>query len=241
MIRLCITIYLLLLVPTLILAAPINVYVRLDDPVLAKSVSEFNNELKRRGIFERYGFEPFLNRHPLHATLYLATYSKARAEEVVEVARRLACHSLPVRLEITGLSLTNTNFVMLNIDNEAMPQNPPLQQLSDMATLKLAGLRDYNAHIPDWVKSIPAKRKAFERYGSPNVFFEFNPHISLMAPVLKEGERSHAFRGEVQTVIDAWGFPYLTLKPTVLGVGYADEQGQITKEIAHFELATCPD
>lgn len=217
-------------------AASINVYVRLDDPTLIKSVTEFNNELKRRGIFERYGFEPFLSNYPMHATLYLAQYTDDQVGKVVEAARQLACRSHPIKLETTGLSLTSGNYVMLDINNDVTPKNPPLQQLSDEATLKLAVLRDYNAPIPDWAQTLPEKRKAFERYGSPNVFFEFSPHLSLMAPVFNDAERARAFQGEMQAIINAWQFPNLTIASTVLGVGYANEQGQVTNEIAHFNL-----
>ena len=237
--RFCIIFFLLFLVPAFAFTASINVYVRLDDPLLRQSVSEFNNELKQRGILERYGVEPFLNHHPMHATLYLTEYSKDRIEQVVEVVRQLACHSKPVQLKINGMSVTKGNYVMLDVNNAVTSESPSLQQLSNQATLKLSGLRDYNAPIPDWAKFNPGKRKAFERYGSPNVFLEFNPHLSLMAPDIKDEDKSRAFRDEVQAVIDVWSFPHLTIDSAVLGVGYTNAQGQVIEEIARFNLDSC--
>lgn len=230
--------FLCLFIPTCVFSVSINVYMRINDPALTQAVSEFNDELQRRGIFDRYGFEPFLNHHLMHATLYLAEYSTTKIDEVVEAARQLACHSVPVPIEITGMSLTSGNYVMLDINNKATPQNPPLQQLSDKATVMLSNLRDYNAPIPDWARNIPVKRKAFEHYGSPNVFFEFNPHLSLMAPLLKE-EDARAFQEEVQAVLDMWNFPKLRVESSVLGVGYTNEQGQVTEQIAAFDMASC--
>lgn len=231
-------IFLFLLIPNFAFSKPINIYIRLDNPKLHEAVSALNNELKQLGFFKRYSFEPFLNQYPMHATLYLAEYETNRVSEIVKRAKQFACSSSPVQLEITGLSLTASNYLMLEVNNTLMPQNRLLQQLSDKATLMFSDLRDYHAPIPDWAKSISSKRKAFAHYGSPNVFFLFNPHLSLMAPVLSP-EKSQAFQREIEPVLKAWHVPKLILKSAVLGIGYTNEQGQITKEIARFNLASC--
>ena len=35
--------------------------------------------------------------------------------------------------------------------------------------------------MPTWVKNYPNKLTAFKRYGSPNVFQNFQPHLTLLA------------------------------------------------------------
>ena len=42
-------------------------------------------------------------------------------------------------------------------------------------------LRERNATVPTWVKNYPNKLTAFRRYGSPNVFQNFQPHLTLLA------------------------------------------------------------
>lgn len=61
---------------------------------------------------------------------------------------------------------------MLDVDNsnQANGQNPELQRLSDQITMELTELRNFKAPTPGWTTSMPDKRKAFLRYGSPNVF-----------------------------------------------------------------------
>src|SRR5207245_1990032 len=86
----------------------------------------------------------------------------------------------PIKLKTTSIFLTPGGFVMLGIDmtKQSSGQNHRIQQLSDKLISQLSKLRDFKASIPAWAESIPAKRKAFISYGSPNVFFEFDPHLS---------------------------------------------------------------
>jgi hypothetical protein len=51
----------------------------------------------------------------------------------------------------------------------------------------LSPLRVPSDFIPDWAKSMPNKVEYISKYGSPNVFDEFNPHLTLTAST--DGEK----------------------------------------------------
>ena len=62
---------------------------------------------------------------------------------------------------------------MLDIQN-----SQTLQQLSNTVVKDLAKYRNKDYPAPSWVKFYPNKLKSFEKYGSPNTFAEFNPHLT---------------------------------------------------------------
>lgn len=219
-------------------AKEINVYLKFNDPALARVVSQFNNYLETKGIFNKYQLRPFLDKHPLHLTLFLASYPDDRLGDLKQAVAALARRWGPIKLKTTTIFLTKSNYVMLDIDNnrQANGQNSLLQQLSDETVMRLSGLRDLNAAIPLWAESIPEKRRAFTIYGSPNVFFEYNPHFSLMAAVWRDPLQAISFQKEITQLIDSYPFPKLRTGSMAIALGYVDSFGQITEELASFPL-----
>jgi hypothetical protein len=234
--------YLVLLISSLFLltklhAASINVYLKCDEPKLIQSLRALNNYLERHHVFDKYQIHPFLNQHPLHLSLYLATYSDDTLPEIKKRVAEIAKIWAPVSIKTSKLLVTEGNYVMLDVANVLIDgNNAPLQQLSDWVTINLNLLRDSSAKIPDWVQSNPEKRKAFERYGSPNVFVEFSPHFSLMAKLFSDSGEAKAFRQELTALLSQYPFPELTIQSVALGIGYVDNFGQITKELASYPL-----
>jgi hypothetical protein len=235
--KLCVALFLSLIVVNTY-AKSINVYLQFEDPALSHSIQAFNDYLENNGIFSRYQLEPFLKHYPLHITLFLATYPETHIEAINQRIRALAQHWDPISINTTQLFVTAGNYVMLDVDNANLPdgQNPALQQLSDAITLKLTGLRDFNAKIPDWAESIPEKRKAFMRYGSPGVFVEYSPHFTLMTKNFNDPAQAKQFQKEMNHLIKTWSFSSVSTTSAVIAIGYVDEFGQITKEIARFSL-----
>ena len=132
----------------------------------------------------------------------------------------IATHWAPVSIKTTKIFVTEGNYVMLDLDNNQINgENPPLQQLSDAVALDLNLFRDTEAKIPDWAQSIPEKRKAFERYGSPNVFFEYNPHFSFMAKVFADPAQAKQFQQEITALIDQYSFSEMKTKLVAIGIG----------------------
>ncbi|EEZ97021.1 conserved hypothetical protein [Legionella longbeachae D-4968] len=129
---------------------------------------------------------------------------------------------------------------MLDVDNsnQANGHNPELQRLSDQITMELTELRNFKAPTPGWTTSMPDKRKAFLRYGSPNVFFEYNPHFTLMAKHFIDPIQAKQFQQEMSQLIQSYKFPKILSQSSVIAIGYVDSFGQITQEIQRINLNT---
>ncbi|WP_203455971.1 2'-5' RNA ligase family protein [Legionella sp. MW5194] len=231
---------------TLILLIPhafgrsVNVYVELDNLAVYQSIEQFNQFLKSKGVFKKYQIEPFLHAYPLHVTLYLADYPDKNIPQLVKRVAFLAKFWHAVELKTTSLYVTKGNYVMLGIDLPHATQggNSYLQQMSDETVLQLNSLRDTNTPIPDWAMNNAVKRQAFSLYGSPNVFFEYTPHITLMAKPFKNTSEAAAFQEEMNALIkDYRQLKPLQFKVSAIGIGYADALGQITQPFAHFKLS----
>jgi hypothetical protein len=218
-------------------AKELNIYLKFDEPPLTQAISEFNNYLKIQGIFDKYQIQPFLGNHPLHITLYLAAFHDEQLPLIKEHVSKIAALWAPISIKTTQLYLTGGNYVMLDLDNKQIKGiNQPMQQLSDAMTLELNLFRDTEAKIPDWAQSVPGKRKAFERYGSPNVFFEYSPHFTLMAKIFSDPLQERAFQQELTGLIESYPFPEITTKSVAIGIGYVNNFGQIVEELAAYPL-----
>lgn len=218
-------------------AKKVNVYLLFDAPELHQSIQEFNLYLKKNKLLTRYQIEPFLTHHPLHITLFLADYPEEHIKELQKRVSKIAKHWHPIQIK-TSQIVTAGGYVMLDIDNtnRTNGQNPELQRLSDEITMELTELRDFNAPIPNWATSIIEKRKAFLRYGSPNVFFEYSPHFTLMAKHFIDPTQAKQFQQEMSQLIQSYNFSKILTQSSVIGIGYVNSFGQITQEIQRIKL-----
>lgn len=231
--------FLFLLMPQAV-GRSVNVYLELDNLAVYQSIEQFNQFLKSKGIFKKYDMEPFLHAYPLHITLYLTDYPDKNIPQLVKRVAFLAKFWQAGALKTTSFYVTEGNYVMLGIDLAPEPDgsNPYLQQMSDEVVLQLNALRDHKAPIPDWAMNNAVKRQAFSLYGSPNVFFEYTPHITLMAKAFKTAEEAAAFHDDMAAIIKEYRqFKPLRFNASAIGVGYTDAFGQITQPFAHFKLS----
>ncbi|KTD59013.1 2'-5' RNA ligase family protein [Legionella shakespearei] len=228
----------LFFLPFSLFAKDINVYLRFDDSKLYQEIKKFNNFLDSKGVFSRYQIEPFQDHHPSHITLYLATYPEEHKEEIKMQVASFAKKKRPVQVIARHLSVTAGNYVMLDLDmgKQESGENHPVQRLSDEMVMRLTNLRDFNAKIPVWAESIPEKKKAFMNYGSPNVFFEFNPHFSLMAKNFDDPKEQARFQKEMTQLVAEYDFPDVLTESSAIGIGYVNSFGQVTEEIASYPL-----
>lgn len=134
-------------------------------------VNKAGSQLAGLGLqsFYRKGYLP-------HVTLYLTRYSAARLPELRKRVQALAAAARSFELQASGCSLTPSHWLFLDV-----PVSPELQALSDAAVRSLSPLHDASLPEPAWLKDAPQKRQAFQKYGSPNVFSYFEPHLTQLA------------------------------------------------------------
>jgi hypothetical protein len=113
-----------------------------------------------------------------HITLYLTEFESAAP--VVFKLGGLIGELLPVDCE--PIVLANITVGGCYALWEVEP-NSCLQAMSNSIVLATSPYILPNQTIPDWVKSLPepirSEKEAFiKKYGSPNVFSQFSPHVS---------------------------------------------------------------
>lgn len=156
-----------------------------------------------------------------HLTLYLTEYKEGKEvlENIKKVIDETAKNLKPFKIEFIQIRDTShlkdySGWLMLDSSKEIN-----LQNLADKIADKLISLRATDAEIPSWAKNIPVKAEGFRKYGSPNVYENFDPHITLnAAPYSNKYNLSQFFRN----------YPFEKFKGTVKGIGVmeADSFGQ---------------
>ena len=95
----------------------------------------------------------------------------------------------------------------------------------------LAPMRAKSDFIPDWAKEFPTKVEYISKYGSPNVYSEFNPHLTFLArsdeEKLQRFNKKHA-DSDFAKVIGG--------SVVAIGAGIADHNGQIKEPLKIFPL-----
>lgn len=160
--------------------------------------------------------------YPAHVTLYLTQYpaSAMPALKAAVAKATKACRTIP--LSVTGLERSASNWLFLKVDRTAA-----LQRLADEITLAAEPLRSHDLTAPAWIHEYPAKLPAFERYGSPNVFMQFDPHLTLLANEANPNLGAY--------MADAAARPPRTAGlVTGIGLGVVDSNGQLVKTLAEY-------
>ena len=221
-------------------AMKVNVYLKYDDGLLKEKIHHFNQFLASHGVFKKYDIKPFIDYFPLHTTLYLTDYEPSSTQQVIHAVKNVSSHWSKLSTKTKQIYVAGT-YVMLDVGlvKQANGLNHVMQHYADELTMVLVPLRDTKSPIPDWAQSIPSKRAAFERYGSPNVFFEFAPHFTLMAKRL-DANTAKLFQQEINALIAQYDaanpMPDLTVEANQVGVGLVNDYGQVTEELASFDL-----
>ncbi|WP_256383271.1 2'-5' RNA ligase family protein [Photobacterium toruni] len=182
-----------------------------------KTVLTISNRLQQQQLSSLYsqGFLP-------HITLYLTEYPTNNLKLLKQKAQQLANQWHQFDLTLDHIQRTKGNWLMLDVDN-----TPELQQLADTATIMVAPLRTINPTIPTWVNHYPEKLAAFRRYGSPNVFMNFEPHITLLPQTDSQ---------KLTTFMANYGAHFKSVNFKALGIGIAavNSNGQAKAEIASY-------
>jgi hypothetical protein len=219
-------------------AKNIDVYLKVDDEKVYQAVKELNLHFQSHDLFKKYQFQTFFKKYPMHVTLYQADFKAQMLPELIKSVKEIASHWQAIQLRTDKLYLTAGNYLMLDILNDRANKSShhSLQALSDKITLTLSPLHDEKAVIPAWAKAIPEKQRAFQIYGSPNVFSEYQPHISLFAFKAKNDDESQSFKRELAYLIKNYSIKNIVSTSNKIGIAFVNQQGQITEEIISFTL-----
>lgn len=193
-----------------------NIFVKLDQEA-EKSVSHISEGLKKEvGLDSLYS-----QGYVIHLTLYLTEYEKDKLEDLKRVVDEVASKAKPFEIEFKKVFKTGSNWFMLDND-----KHPTLQSLSDEVVHLASKYRAKDAVIPGWAKNIPNKVKAFNSYGSPNVFLEFNPHVTLMVGRPEISDKLDKF-------LEVYKFSPFKSKVIAMGIAEVDNSGQ-AKDIKYM-------
>lgn len=213
----------------------INVYLKLrPNNEVNNLISHFNQFLEQHKLFEEYQIAPFINNYPLHITLYLAHYDKQNTNTVINRAISLARETAAMPITTEQFVPSPNGYVSLTVQN----QNA-LQQLSNRTLLLLSDLRDPQAKIPVWAAKNKLRQQLFKQYGSPNVLELYKPHFSVFDPEGLSPEEQKGLYPMLQQLISQFtkvNNTRVTAEAYAIGVGEADEQGQIVSELVEYQL-----
>ncbi|QDK33442.1 hypothetical protein DM450_11820 [Sphingomonas sp. IC081] len=174
----------------------------------------------------RHGMRTFFAQgHAVHVTLYMTRYPMSAEPQLkAAVARAVKdCRSFPLVVE--GSERTASNWLFLRVGRSVA-----LQRLADEITLTAEPFRSRDVTPPAWMGEYPAKLPAFERYGSPNVFMQFDPHLTLLANETHNGFA--AFVAELEK-----NPPRANGTVDGVGIGIVDANGQVVKTLAEYRCA----
>ena len=183
-----------------------NVFVIMDNNA-KENVENISKGLKEAGIDSLYS-----KGYAIHMTLYLTEYKPESLKKIKEVVNKIAKETKPFDVNFYRLRKTGGNWFMLDAENNGI-----IQGLADEVTVRLNKYRATDAKIPDWAKSIPEKVKSFNLYGSPNVFMNFDPHITLLTP---------EDPAKIDTFTSKYNFKPFKAKIIGIGIAQVDDLGQ---------------
>ncbi|KTC91690.1 2'-5' RNA ligase family protein [Fluoribacter dumoffii] len=213
----------------------INVYLKLKpENHVNNLIKEFNQYLAQQGLLTIFQIKPYLPHHPLHITLYLTDYNSQQIPAIIKKAQALAKQQKPIVFSTGKFVPSQSGYVMLTVAH-----NKTIQELSNKTLYELAHLHDPQATIPAWAVHDSGRQALFHQYGSPSVLNYFKPHFSIFFAEHLNKKQSTLLYQQLQKLIYQFTQSHKTQVTgygTAIGVGLADAQGQIIKELAIFSL-----
>lgn len=213
----------------------INVYLKLKpDSQVSELIKEFNQFLEQQQIFTTYQITPYITQHPLHVTLYMARYKEEQIPVIAHKVEELAKQYKQLSILTSKFIPSAGGYVMLSVMNDSQ-----IQGLSNKALHELADLRDKKARIPAWAAQDAGRKEIFNQFGSPTVLNYFNPHFSVFSANHLPPPDSARLYGELQKLVHDFAQTHRTqmrARAIAIGVGIANDQGQIVRELNSFSL-----
>lgn len=199
----------------------INVFAVVSKDIEAAFAETAETLMKEESIeaFPLKGYQP-------HCTLYMTMYPVGMQDQISEKIAEIASTTSEFSVQSIGLEVTSGNWFFMNLDT-----NPDLQGLADKLVEILAPLRAPSDYVPEWAKNIPKKVEYITKYGSPNVYAEFNPHLTLLA----NSDKEKLDRFLAKHANSSFG-QAVSGKIVAIGLGIADSDGQMKTPIKVFPL-----
>mmetsp|Transcript_23825 Transcript_23825/g.49638 ORF Transcript_23825/g.49638 Transcript_23825/m.49638 type:complete len:264 (-) Transcript_23825:27-818(-) len=171
----------------------------------------------------------FETTHDPHATLYLTTFLEDSLDEMVTAANAAlqsgwATFCTPCSfMSIGDTKVAGGSYGMLEVINTDC-----LQGLSDSLVNATCEFIDPKAkeYVPGWVYDLPDEERDMKidlihKYGSPNVFGGFQPHVTLVGDSISSSDMNQVF--------DTTPFQPIVETLNVVGFGSVGEFGTVLK------------
>lgn len=202
----------------------LDVHLTLNDCLQHHAIASNEKLRSNFNITERISFD---SSSIPHITLYLTDFKDGMEDKIVLTLKNMMQNNARFRISSNELMI-NGPYAMYNIE-----KNESIQALSNHIVLSLTRYKDSNQTVPDWVYKLPEPTKSkkiryVQEYGSPNVFDEFDPHITV-------GYDEFTPAHERKQVLESdWGCEnVLSLN---VGVGITGQYGTVVHEIAVLPL-----
>lgn len=199
----------------------VNVFAVVSDNI-EMSFKEAANALNREEKIDSFPLQGF----QIHCTLYLTKYPTGLQKEILAKVEEYAKTHCEFNINTTGLEITPSDWFFMTLE-----RNDSLQHFSNGIVEILSPLRSKSDFIPEWAKKFPNKVKYISKFGSPNVYEEFSPHLTFL---------SHADHGKLVRFCekheDSAFARKVSGKVVAIGVGIAGKAGQITESWKIFPL-----
>lgn len=158
--------------------------------------------------------------HQPHITLYLTDFGN-NTDAVLATLEELAPELKRVRVPLGGYDVNGT-YAFWKVQN-----TPELQKISDLVVNATRQFIAPNQPIPGWVLSLPEPLRSIkihyiQQYGSPNVFDQFVPHITI----LYDDADPHT---NVVTAVNGLQPEERFAKLCILGVGSVGQAGTVLR------------
>lgn len=187
---------------------------------LAHDVSETLYAEEDLVTFPRQGYQ-------LHCTLFMTQYPASARYELLDLLVKTASQTRVFDIVASKLEVTSSNWFFINLEC-----TKELQNLADIVAKHAAVFRCNSDYVPEWAKEFPRKVEYIKKFGSPNVFEEFNPHLTLLPP--SDKEKLDRFTA-VSLAAKRFSLP-MKGKVVALGIGLADKNGQMINPWAVIPL-----
>lgn len=199
----------------------INVFAVVSENIQNEFLEAANKLYEEDNIdtFPRQGFQ-------IHCTLYMTAYDRKVKNTLIQRVEDFAKTQEQFPVITSGLEPTTNNWFFMNLK-----VNDQLQLLSNNIVSLISDLRAKSDYIPQWAKEFPAKVENIKLYGSPNVYEQFEPHLTFLAQADIQTLEAYCLRHANSSFAQP-------IKGSVVavGVGIADRFGQVESPIKIFPL-----
>lgn len=197
-------------------------------------IEEFNTFLQQKKRLSRYHITPYYPHFPLHITLYMTDFPTSNFTLIKEYTQKLGTHWQTLHLTAQDFIASPQGYVMLRLQ-----KNKTIQSYADALVTALAPLRALSTPIPAWAQQDPKRVTLCKQYGSPSVFNYFNPHLSVFSADHLSTNQHKLLYKDLQEAIQEFTRTHpikIPVQASALGIGIANEAGQITQELWTFKL-----